>query len=70
VTGGLPFFTIPPAKIIDFGHLPLHKGGSRFALHLTDKLKFEIRKDRKGALHLRSAPLIFTLRIPQPWFPG
>ena len=29
LTGGLSFFTIPPTKIKDFGHLPLHKGGSR-----------------------------------------
>ena len=37
---GIAIFTIPPAKIKDFGHLPLHKGGSRYALHLLVKLKF------------------------------
>ena len=25
--------TTPPVKIEDFDHLPLHRGGSRFALH-------------------------------------
>ena len=40
---GIAVFSIPPAKIVDFAHLPLHKGGSRCALHLTDKLKFEAR---------------------------
>ena len=37
---GIVGFTIPPSKIKDFAHLPLHKGGSRCALHLPDKLKF------------------------------
>ena len=40
LTGGLSLFAIPPTKIKDFGHLPLHKGGSRYALHLHDKLQF------------------------------
>jgi hypothetical protein len=41
LTGGLSFFTIPPSKIKDFCHLPLHKGGLRFALQWSDKRKFE-----------------------------
>ena len=49
LTGGLLFFTIPPTKIKDFGHLPLHKGGSRYALHLLDKLKFEKERARRLA---------------------
>ena len=38
---GIVVFTIPPSKIVDFAHLPLHKGGSRYALHLPHKLKFD-----------------------------
>ena len=34
-------FTIPPSKIKDFCHLPLHKGGFRLRINKqTDKLEF------------------------------
>ncbi len=49
LTGGL---TTPPTKIFDFGHLPLHRGGLRFAPQQTDKLKFELLCTG-GAVHLR-----------------
>ena len=44
LTGGL---TIPPTKIFDFGHLPLHRGGSRLALQLYDKLNFGCYSNKK-----------------------
>ena len=38
-------FTIPPSKIKDFCHLPLHKGGFRLRINKqSDKLEFEIDK--------------------------
>ena len=44
VTGGL---TTHPTKIFDFGHLPLHRGGSRLALQLYDKLNFGCYSNKK-----------------------
>ena len=37
---GIAVITIPPSKIKDFGHLPLHKGGSRCALQLPEEHNF------------------------------
>ena len=57
LTGGLSLFAIPPTKIKDFGHLPLHKGGSRCALHLHDKLQV--------FLHVRI--FFISLSSSAPW---